>query len=91
MGEGRVESIVLAHLYRHLAPLITDTAARPEPANRGLRGGAKGRTFTARGEGGCVSDREPSRGQKPHARLCHSSGRIKRKRAGVHASDRLCH
>ena len=27
--------------------------------------------FRARGEGVCVSDREPSRGQKPHARLCH--------------------
>jgi hypothetical protein len=27
--------------------------------------------FTARGEGGCVSDREPSRGQTQHARLCH--------------------
>ncbi len=38
-GRGRVESLVLPHLYRHLAPLVADTPARPEPVNRGLRRG----------------------------------------------------
>jgi hypothetical protein len=40
-GRGRVESVVLPHLYRHLAPLVADTPARPEPVNRGLRRGPK--------------------------------------------------
>jgi hypothetical protein len=43
-GRGRVESVVLPHLYRHLAPLVADTPARPEPVNRGLRRGPKGET-----------------------------------------------
>lgn len=43
-GRGRVESVVLPHLYRHLAPLVADTPARPEPVNRGLRRGPQGRT-----------------------------------------------
>jgi hypothetical protein len=42
-GRGRVESVVLPHLYRHLAPLVADTAARPEPVNRGLRRGPTGK------------------------------------------------
>ena len=41
-GRGRVESVVLPHLYRHLAPLVADTPARPEPVNRGLRSGPEG-------------------------------------------------
>jgi hypothetical protein len=41
-GRGRVESVVLPHLYRHLAPLVDDTAARPEPVKRGLRRGPQG-------------------------------------------------
>jgi hypothetical protein len=41
-GRGRVESVVLPHLYRHLAPLLADTSARPEPVNRGLRRGPTG-------------------------------------------------
>jgi hypothetical protein len=41
-GRGRVESVVLPHLYRHLAPLVADTPARPEPVNRGLRRGPTG-------------------------------------------------
>lgn len=40
-GRGRVESVVLPHLYRHLAPLVADTPARPEPVNRRLRRGPK--------------------------------------------------
>jgi hypothetical protein len=46
-GRGRVESVVLPHLYRHLAPLVADTPARPEPVNRGLRRGPQGRTHRA--------------------------------------------
>lgn len=38
-GRGRVESVVLPRVYRHLAPLVTDTPARPEPIERGLRRG----------------------------------------------------
>lgn len=41
-GRGRVESVVLPHLYRHLAPLVADTPARPEPVKRGLRRGPTG-------------------------------------------------
>ena len=41
-GRGRVESVVLPHLYRHLAPLVADTPARPEPLDRGLRRGPTG-------------------------------------------------
>jgi hypothetical protein len=41
-GRGRVESVVLPHVYRHLAPLVADTPARPEPVNRGLRRGPTG-------------------------------------------------
>ena len=41
-GRGRVESVVLPHLYRHLAPLVADTPARPEPVSRGLRRGPRG-------------------------------------------------
>ncbi len=41
-GRGHVESVVLPHLYRHLAPLVADTLARPEPVNRGLRRGPTG-------------------------------------------------
>jgi hypothetical protein len=41
-GRGRVESVVLPHLYRHLAPLVADSPARPEPVNRGLRRGPTG-------------------------------------------------
>ena len=36
-GRGHVESVVLQHPYRHLAPLVADAPARPEPVNRGLR------------------------------------------------------
>ena len=36
---GHVESVVLPHTYRHLAALVADTPARPEPVNRGLRRG----------------------------------------------------
>ena len=43
-GRGRVESVVLPHLYRHLAPMVADTPARPGPVNRGLRRGPKGET-----------------------------------------------
>lgn len=46
-GRGRVESVVLPHLYRHLAPLVADTPARPEPVNRGLRRGAHRGEHTA--------------------------------------------
>jgi hypothetical protein len=38
-GRGRVESVVLPHLYRHLAPLVADTPSRPEPTPKGLRRG----------------------------------------------------
>jgi hypothetical protein len=38
-GRGHVESVVLPHLYRHLAPLVTDTPSRPEPTPTGLRRG----------------------------------------------------
>ena len=41
-GRGHVESVALPHLYRHLAPLVADTPARPEPVNKGLRRGPKG-------------------------------------------------
>jgi hypothetical protein len=41
-GRGRVESVVLPHSYRHLAPLVADTPARPEPVKRGLRRGPTG-------------------------------------------------
>jgi hypothetical protein len=41
-GRGRVESVVLPHLYCHLAPMVADTPARPEPVNRGLRRGPTG-------------------------------------------------
>lgn len=41
-GRGRVESVVLPHLYRHLAPLVADAPARPEPVNKGLRRGPTG-------------------------------------------------
>jgi hypothetical protein len=41
-GRGRVESVVLPHLYRHLAPLVADTPVRPERVNRGLRRGPTG-------------------------------------------------
>jgi hypothetical protein len=41
-GRGRVESVVLPHLYRHLAPLVADTPARPEPVSTGLRRGPRG-------------------------------------------------
>ena len=41
-GRGHVESVVLPHLYRHLAPLVADTPARPEPVKRGLRRGPTG-------------------------------------------------
>jgi hypothetical protein len=41
-GRGRVESVVLSHPYRHLAPLVADTPARPEPVKRGLRRGPTG-------------------------------------------------
>ena len=41
-GRGRVESVVLPHLYRHLAPLVADTPTRPEPLNKGLRRGPTG-------------------------------------------------
>lgn len=41
-GRGRVESVVLPHLYRHLAPLVADTPARPASVNRGLRRGPTG-------------------------------------------------
>jgi hypothetical protein len=34
-GRGRVESVVLPHLYRHLAPLVVDTPARPERVDKG--------------------------------------------------------
>jgi hypothetical protein len=46
-GRGRVESVVLPHLYRHLAPLVADTPARPEAVNRGREGGPQGRTHRA--------------------------------------------
>jgi hypothetical protein len=35
-GRGAVESVVLAHAYRHLAPLVADTSSRPEPTEKGL-------------------------------------------------------
>jgi hypothetical protein len=38
-GRGRVESVVLPHLYRHLAPLVAETPSRPEPIPTGLRRG----------------------------------------------------
>jgi hypothetical protein len=41
-GRGQVESVVLPHPYRHLAPLVADAPARPEPVNKGLRRGPKG-------------------------------------------------
>jgi hypothetical protein len=40
-GRGRVESGVLPHLYRHLAPLVADTPARPERVDKGLRRGPR--------------------------------------------------
>ena len=41
-GRGRVESVVLPHLYRHLSPLVADTPARPELVDKGLRRGPRG-------------------------------------------------
>jgi hypothetical protein len=41
-GRGCVQSVVLPHLYRHLAPLVADTPTRPEPVNEGLRRGPTG-------------------------------------------------
>lgn len=41
-GRGRVESVVLPHFYRHLAPLVADPPARPEPVKSGLRRGPTG-------------------------------------------------
>ena len=41
-GRGRVESVVLPHRYRHLAPLVADTPARPELVDTGLRRGPRG-------------------------------------------------
>jgi hypothetical protein len=41
-GRGRVESVVLPHVYRHLAPLGAETPARPEPVMQGLRRGPTG-------------------------------------------------
>jgi len=38
-GRGRVESVVLPHVYRHLFPLVADTPARPVSMDRGLRRG----------------------------------------------------
>ncbi|MPY88768.1 MAG: hypothetical protein GEU99_12670 [Luteitalea sp.] len=40
-GCGRVESVVLPHVYRHLAPLVADAPSRPEPMTRGLRRGLR--------------------------------------------------
>jgi len=41
-GRGRVESVVLPHSYRHLAPLVAETPARPELVDKGLRRGPRG-------------------------------------------------
>lgn len=38
-GRGRVESVVLRHVYRHLSPLVADTPSRPAPTDKGLRRG----------------------------------------------------
>jgi hypothetical protein len=48
-GRGRVESVVLPHLYRHLAPLVADTPARPRTGGQGVeKGAARGATALAR-------------------------------------------
>jgi hypothetical protein len=36
-GRGRVESVVLRHVYRHLSPLVADTPSRPDLVDEGLR------------------------------------------------------
>jgi len=42
-GRGRVEPIVLPSSYRHLAPLVAETPARPESIGEGLsRGNGRG-------------------------------------------------
>ncbi|HEX6315908.1 MAG TPA: hypothetical protein VFZ73_13650, partial [Gemmatimonadaceae bacterium] len=41
-GRGRVESVVLPHLYRHLAPLVADTPPQTERVGKGLRRGPRG-------------------------------------------------
>jgi hypothetical protein len=40
-GRGQVESVVLRHVYQHLAPLVADTPSRPAPIDRGLRRGLR--------------------------------------------------
>ncbi len=40
-GRGRVEAVVLRHVYRHLSPLA-DTPTRPELVDEGLRRGPRG-------------------------------------------------
>jgi len=41
-GRGRVESVVLRHVYRHLSPLVADTPSRPDLVDEGLRRGPRG-------------------------------------------------
>jgi len=41
-GRGRVESVLLRHVYRHLSPLVADTPPRPELVDEGLRRGPRG-------------------------------------------------
>lgn len=48
-GRGRVESVVLPHSYRHLAPLVADTPARPELVEKGLRRGPRGGPLRSHG------------------------------------------
>jgi hypothetical protein len=41
-GRGRVQSVVLRQVYRHLYPLVADTPSRPELVDEGLRRGPRG-------------------------------------------------
>jgi hypothetical protein len=47
-GRSRVESVLLPHLYRHLAPLAANAPARPERIDKGLRREPRGGPLRSR-------------------------------------------
>jgi hypothetical protein len=47
-GRGRVESVVLRRVYRHLSPLVAETPSRPELVDEGLRRGPRGGPLRSR-------------------------------------------
>ena len=48
-GQGRVESVVLRYVYRHLSPVVADTPPRPRAGGLGVEKGAtRGATAIAR-------------------------------------------